>query len=251
MQAAVGDDPLEITAADWRSVIAALAPVEGVCGPADFQVTPRALGANLSIDINSGRALVHGKQGRYAVWSDAGENRSQFDNGAAIAAPGAGTRVHLVYLKVRDRQQDGDSYYDGLLSIAQDAGFGAVLPPSAIPLAKLALSAGNTSIQLANITDVRPFARGLGASVTQPYYGFISGTTDAQGYLQLPHTLGRKPVGCVATFSHPAPAAGLQATHASVDMTTATTSQVRARVWYLQPYNVWNNKPVNISYICW
>lgn len=250
MGAATGDAPVQYSMREMRGLVSALVQGEGVCGLGDFKVTARSGGANRSVDIAGGWSIIQGDtqagQNKYVQGSDAGENRT------GPAAPGSGTRHHLVYQQVRDRKEDNGANYDQILSILTDTtGTRPPLPQNAIPLAELVDTPTTVAFSAANgnIIDLRPFAVAING--VSDYKGVKSGTTDSGGFITITHGLGRTPVGAVATFSHPAPASGTQATHVTVNLTTATATTIRAQVWWPSPFFVWANKPVTFSYILW
>lgn len=248
------DADIEYDARADRQLLEALVWSQGIVRPGDYAVTPRSEGANFSADVAGGLAFIQGdtatRQGKYLQ-----ENNGKI-NVPIPAPPGSGTRVHVVYLQVNDKQAGGGAtVYDPKLDVAQDTGSGAPTVPSvgyprAIPLAKVSVTHGQSSVLAAHITDLRPTATIMGNGVTQQLRTMV-GTTDKSGYIDLPHTLGRKPKGCTATIADPAPNTGAQATHVSYSLAASTTSAVRARVWQMNPYFVWPSKQVTISYNVW
>lgn len=154
LQETGGDAAITFSARQVRSVLQGLVDAEGVLNGPDLLVTQRGSGANNSVDVAAGWAAVNGEsvtnQGRYYVRSTATANIT------ASAAPGTGTRTDLVYLQIRDKESDGGANYDFVLAIATGT---TTAPTSAIPLAQLTRTAGDTSITTAMVTDVRPWAR--------------------------------------------------------------------------------------------
>jgi hypothetical protein len=82
MQPGSGDPDITYTAQEWRQFLnglmaAGAVPLdrEGILGPAALKVTQRGAGANFSVDIAAGQALVSGgditAQGPYWIWNDA------------------------------------------------------------------------------------------------------------------------------------------------------------------------------------
>lgn len=157
LEAVTGDTAISYSAQDFRSVIAALTPNTGVVRATDLQVSQRAAGANLSVDVASGRALIAGgsiaNQGTYVAYSDAVTNVS-------ISTPNAtNPRIDIIVAQIHDKQADGGTSYGWTLTAI--AGTPAVSPAvpatpvSAIKLAEVAVGAAAASIVTANITDRR------------------------------------------------------------------------------------------------
>lgn len=132
---------------------------EGVSDPGAGQllVTQRAGGANMSVDVAPGDAIIAGDsitdQGKYQVRLTAGVNVP------IDAAPAAGTRVDLVVLRVHDSTADGgDPTLDGaaveVVTGEVDAGAPAV-PATALPLATVTVAAGAGSVFNTDLEDQR------------------------------------------------------------------------------------------------
>jgi hypothetical protein len=145
-----------------RQFIEDVFDVEGVIKPATgaLKASPRADGANMSVDIAAGRAVIRGddeaNQGHYRVISTAVENLP------VGAAPGSDSRIDLVVARVRDAAVTGGVSSDWLLEVIPGAVAASpaapALPPTAIPIAEVRVAAGTTSIDAAKITDRRPTA---------------------------------------------------------------------------------------------
>lgn len=145
-----------------RQFIEDVFDVEGVIKPAGgaLLVGPRAAGANMSVDIAAGRAVIKGddeaNQGSYRVTSTAVENR------ALGAAPGSDSRIDLVVAQVRDANVTGGASSDwDIIVIPGEVAAAPVapaVPPTAIPLAQVLVAAGTLSIDAAKITDRRTSA---------------------------------------------------------------------------------------------
>lgn len=145
-----------------RQFIEDVFDVEGVIKPASgaLLVSPRAAGANMSVDIAAGRAVIKGddeaNQGSYRVISTAVENR------ALGAAPGSNSRIDLVVAQVRDANVTGGVTSDwDIIVIPGEVAAAPVspaVPTTAIPLAEILVAAGTLSIDAAKITDRRPSA---------------------------------------------------------------------------------------------
>jgi hypothetical protein len=161
------EDPLWQDGNDYparldRQFIEDVFDVEGVIKPAGgaLRVSPRAAGANMSVDVAAGRAVVRGddeaNQGHYRVISTAAENLP------IGAAPGSDSRIDLIVARVRDAAVTGGVSSDWLLEVIPGAVAAApvapAVPPTAIPLAEVLVAAGTASIDAAKITDRRTVA---------------------------------------------------------------------------------------------
>lgn len=164
MQAASGDTVypvgLAYSAQEHRQLVAVAVP-EGVVDVDDFRVSQRAAGANFTVDVAAGRAVVIGDdvayQGGYLVTNDA-----TLTGKVIPPAPGSGSRTHRVVLKILDKAHDGSlAYgdYDADVQVLEDTGAGTpALPDSAITLALVTVTSATGSITNANIStelDVR------------------------------------------------------------------------------------------------
>lgn len=170
MQAASGDTAISYSALDYRSFLHGLFRTDGILRPdvtaGGLKVTQRAAGANFSVDVAAGRCIIEGDdvtdQGKYFCWS------TDVTNVAVPAPPGSGTRTHLIIARVRDKlHQPSWSTYDWTIELVEDTGSGATVPASAIPLASLAVAAGQASVTDANITDLRYNTRLVGSQPPQ------------------------------------------------------------------------------------
>lgn len=154
MQAAAGDTPPSFSAMDYRRLIQAVSPTERLVTPASFRVHQRAAGANFQVEVDPGQAVVTGddvaNQGNYLCTSTA------VDTITIPAAPATGTRTHRIVLQVRDRLHGAypDYAWESVLIADTGAGVPAV-PASAMPLARVAVAAGQGTVADANITDDR------------------------------------------------------------------------------------------------
>jgi hypothetical protein len=126
-----------------------------------FQVTQCGTGANMSVDVQPGRAMLQGNfmanEGAYYLWSDAVENV------VIAAAPGAGQeRYDVIVAQVRNGFIDGGNNNDFLFTKIQGtaAATGSATVPAIgtnqLKLAQVLVSANVTSILNAKITDFRP-----------------------------------------------------------------------------------------------
>jgi len=157
MQPAGGDPDNTYTGTEMRALFAAAYPYQGVIrmAPGAYLVAQRGAGANLSVDVAAGYAVVTGDdvagQGNYLCWSDATYNL------AMPAAPGSGTRFHRVGLRVKDKLANGTwTTYEFIPDVVQDTGAGfPAEPASFITLAQASITAGQVSYQTAQLTDLR------------------------------------------------------------------------------------------------
>jgi hypothetical protein len=258
-----GDEAIapSYSAREWRLLTDTFATAEGVVGLPDFKVSPRAAGANFTVDIAPGKAIITGDsitgQGKYVVSSTAVENRGA----GVIAPPASGTRHYRAILAVHDRQSDSGTAYGFAPEIVAPLVSGALapLPPSALPLADISVSAGQASITAANIVDSRPFATGLDASPytskTRPATWFGARPVycggDGRPVVPFLHGLGRMPTGGVVTVNSGQGNTGTALpTHAALDLshTTATVAGVLVRT--VVPYYVFVGNVI-VSVLVW
>jgi hypothetical protein len=162
MQKAGADADIEYSALDMRALFTGIYNAAGVLNSntvppnSDLRVSQRAAGANMSVDIEEGFAVVLGTdvsgQGLYLVQSTATENL------VIPAAPVSGTRIHNVVARVRDKLHDGtQTTYDWVLEVIEDTdGSGPPdTPDSALSLAEVTVTSATTSILDTAIADTR------------------------------------------------------------------------------------------------
>lgn len=153
------DTPIEYSAREVRTLIEAMFPAEGVIDPASggFEVTQRAAGANMSVDVAAGIAVVEGDdqatQGFYVIRSTATENV------VIPAAPVSNSRIDIVYAQVNDPNAGGDAGSDFELAVISGTPAASPSPPTlpdtAIALAYVTVASGVSSIVTADIEDQR------------------------------------------------------------------------------------------------
>lgn len=157
---------LEYTAAEDRTLIGALFS-EGVVGPNDLVVGPRAAGANMSVDVSIGSAVILGDdgpdQGSYLVQNTAIVNRS------VGAAPSAGlTRIDLVVATIRDAAVIGGVNNDWVVTViagtASATPVAPAVPASSIALATVTVPNGLASVTSGQIVDKRKLGRAAGGT---------------------------------------------------------------------------------------
>lgn len=166
MQAGGGDPSFDYSAQLDRQLFMAMWQSEGIIPPTGtnslvtggFKVTQRAAGADFSVDISTGIALVDGddvaSQGRYLIWSDAVENR-------ATPTPGAGSRTHRVVAQIRDKLHNGlwTGYDWDFVVVPDTTGALPALPASALEIARVTILPADTAVfNTPNIVDFRSLA---------------------------------------------------------------------------------------------
>jgi len=131
-----------------RQVIAASASSEGIAR--GFGVTPRGLGANMSVDVAAGLCYVQGddspNQGMYVVENDAPMNLP------ISAAPASGQRWDVVCVKVNDPSAGGATGDNAEIIVVEGSPSAALpppqpsLPPSALGIGWIIVYAGVVAI---------------------------------------------------------------------------------------------------------
>jgi hypothetical protein len=172
LQAVGGDTAISFSAQDFRTLLDGLVVTTGVSYTTDLAVSQRAAGANFSVDVAAGHAVIAGTsvadQGKYMVQNTATLNVTITAGGSATA------RYDLVYAQVRDKQSDGGSAYDfvidkvtgtvGAGQVVAAGGAGVATPANAIPLAQIGpVVTGTASITTSLITSLRPYIGPAGA----------------------------------------------------------------------------------------
>jgi hypothetical protein len=133
---------------------------EGVIDPGGsaLLVAERAIGANDTVDVAAGAAIITGDdeadQGKYYV------RNTTTVNVAFTPAPGVDQRIDLLVLRVNDPTAGGESGDNATFvvitgTVAETAVAPAV-PDTAIPLAEVLRLSTDTTIVDARITDRRP-----------------------------------------------------------------------------------------------
>ena len=144
------------TAEQDRALLSMTFENEGVTSSGSMAVSQRGAGANMSVDVAAGQGLVKGDdnsaQGLYGVWNDATKNLT------ISAADGTNPRRDIIVARVKD------AYYSGAtnafsLEVITGTPAGSptdpTIPNNCLPLARVAVAAGATSITNAVITDLR------------------------------------------------------------------------------------------------
>lgn len=132
---------------------------EGVIRPGAgaLLVTQRGAGANNSVDIAAGYAVITGDdtadQGNYLIRNDATVNL------AATAAPVSNSRIDLVCVRINDPAAGGppgdNATFVYVTGVAAVSPVPPATPTSAIVLARVLRTVGDTQVVNANITDQR------------------------------------------------------------------------------------------------
>jgi microcystin-dependent protein len=130
---------------------------EGVADLSCFKVGQRAAGANFSVDISAGEAVIQGddqtNQGSYLI------RGTIVENATIAAAPGSNSRIDLIGLRINDPNAGGSAgntatpvVTTGTVAASPVA---PATPSSTLPLAYVTVAAGQASILATNITDAR------------------------------------------------------------------------------------------------
>jgi hypothetical protein len=158
------DPPLWLQNAQYaalvdRDLIDAIWSSAGILYAADLAVTPRGAGANMSVDVAAGRAIVVGTdaagQGKYLCRATSTVNL------AVAVAPGPGTsRIDLVVAHVYDDAVIGGTQHfwqpEIVAGTAAAAPVAPAQPPSSLLLATLTIPTGLAAVAAGNIADNRP-----------------------------------------------------------------------------------------------
>lgn len=142
---------------------------EGVMGQADFRISQRAAGANMSVDVAAGSAIVRGdtitRQGLYHVVNDAVIN-------ASISANASGNpRIDRVLVQLSDSTDSGSGTDVSVINVLSGTPTGgatldnlsgaAAIPNNQLHLADIIVANGAATIVDANIRSRRGFAKPL------------------------------------------------------------------------------------------
>ena len=140
---------------------------EGVVDPGSgaLLATQRAVGANDTVDVAVGAAVISGddepNQGKYYV------RNTLVQNVAFLPAPGSDARIDLLVLQINDPTAGGSAGNNAVFRVIQGtvdvAPVAPAVPLTAIPLAEVLRTAADTTITDSMITDRRV------ASSTQTY----------------------------------------------------------------------------------
>lgn len=154
----------------------------------ELNVSPRAEGAAMSVDISAGSCIIPGPSGSYLCVSDEREQRP------IGAAPATGTSRHdLIVARVYDPQATGEGSGDAGWDIEVVPGAAApspslpATPAWSIPLASVLVAAGTVSITASLITDRRRWATAAGTPIIESQArGRIAIAGNASAYIRPP-----------------------------------------------------------------
>jgi hypothetical protein len=145
-----------------RTLSDALTGSSAVVGVNDLKVSQRAAGANMSVDVAGGMAIIEGTesatQGAYVCRSDATPT-----NVAIAASSPTLPRIDLVVAKVQDAFYSGATNAWSIAAVTGTAAGSPVAPAApvnSIVLAQISIAANATTVVNANITDKRVIGRG-------------------------------------------------------------------------------------------
>lgn len=154
-----GDPDIEYSARLFRRLLLGNLWSEGVL--TGLQVRQRAAGANYTVEIDPGFAVIQGdtetNQGVYVGESTAIESRGP------LTMPGTNSRIDRVIARINDPQAGGiagsSMTFEVVTGTVAGSPVAPAVPSSAISLATIGpLTAGTVSITNALITDTRTFA---------------------------------------------------------------------------------------------
>ncbi|MCW2904933.1 MAG: hypothetical protein JWO67_7198 [Streptosporangiaceae bacterium] len=158
MQPTGSDPTIQYSALDMRALLDGLFTAEGVISGSGLRVSQRSAGANFSVDVSAGPAVIIGddvtNQGKYYVQSTSVANLT------IPTPPVSGTRTHRVVAQVKDKLHNGVyTTYEWTIEVLADTGGGTpATPASALSLATVSVAAGQASVLDGNVTDTRATA---------------------------------------------------------------------------------------------
>lgn len=147
-----------VNAADIRAMYKLMTGLEGVTKLSELKVVQRAAGANKSVDVGTGAALINGDYGTtgnpqytYHLENTGVVNLVVADNTLLT------TRKDIVVARIYDTNFDSSGLTVPTIEIVQGSvnNTDPAIPSSAIPLARLTLAQNFTQVLTANITDMR------------------------------------------------------------------------------------------------
>jgi len=154
-------------------------------------VTQRAAGANLSVDVAKGRAVINGDnqadQGAYLTGLTGTENLE-------IGVPAAQPRIDLIVLRINDTEAGGPVGNNGTIEVVPGVPATTpvvpTLPSSAIELARVSVAVAAASITNANINSTaRVFAMPYAGGSPRGLIGQGVSTANATATTTTPVTL--------------------------------------------------------------
>lgn len=146
----------------------------------DFAVSQRAAGANMSVDIAQGRALMlpgGSHQGLYLARRTSGTayNTSADGGYTWTAADASNARIDLLCIEMKDTDEDAGGVtgwrfrvVDGTPSASAthqlEVGAWPAVPTGCLPIAAIRVPAAGTTLTTANITNLNPIAGARGTT---------------------------------------------------------------------------------------
>ena len=149
----------------------------GLFEAGDFAVSQRGAGANMSVDIAQGRAIIDPQaathQGSYSVYRTNGTayNTSADGGYTWTAADGTNPRIDLLCLEIKDTAVDSSGVtgfrfriVDGTPNASAthqlEAAFWPAIPTGCVPIAAIRVPAAATTLTTTNITNLNPVGGG-------------------------------------------------------------------------------------------
>lgn len=180
LQAVVGDDAINYNASDVRLMLGALYPRPGRIGLGDaLFLYPRAAGANWSLDVQAGQAVIASNSNayapeRYLVTLPARTNLSLIGFNTAPTV----TRTHKVWIAVDDKSTSGTTY-KGRIIVTEDTGAGAPDPVTSFftQIGTVQFSPGQSNITAGNLDTImlRASHATYEYEVTDYHTGYVGG----------------------------------------------------------------------------
>lgn len=160
-------------AVDLRQMVGSLVSTEGIKTSTDLAVAQRAAGANMSVDVAAGTAVIqddHATGGGFYSYT-----LSATSNVAPVTvADATNPRIDRVVVRVRD-QALGDAANDAAIVILAgtptsgatlaNLNGAAAVPGSSLLLANILIPAAGTSVTTANIGNVAAIVKPVGTTV--------------------------------------------------------------------------------------
>lgn len=162
IQAASGDTAIEYDGYLMRLLVGGIWARTGIITNDAFAITQRAGGANFSVDIGTGFAVLGPTDGtspdKYLIYQGSVLNLPLT---GFVSSPAA-LRTHKVWLVVYDKQKmSAGTLYEAQAMITEDTGAGAPTPTNALfpglvsaqQLGTVTLTTGQSTVQTAQITN--------------------------------------------------------------------------------------------------
>ncbi len=144
MQSLAGEDPINYDASEFRSLVRATWPTDGIVGATSYHLT-QAETVGWSVRVSTGVAVLGG----YLVVNPEPLTLQL----TGIQTVPIATQHHAVFLVVQDKTVYGDGYYAQIV-VSTDEGAGWTVPDAAATLliGVIGVSPGQTNIQNAHIS---------------------------------------------------------------------------------------------------